>query len=95
MAVAVTLARPVALVVAVGEDNVAPAPVAGVANVTVTPLTGLFPASRNVTCRGVAKAVLIAVVCGVPPVAVIDAAAPAVFVSANVAGVPAALAVTL
>ena len=95
LADAVMLARPEALVVAVGEDSVAPAPEAGPVNVTVTPLTGLLPASRTVTCNGVANAVLMAAVCGVPPVAVIAAAAPAVFVSVNVAGVPAALAVTL
>ena len=98
LAVAVTVATPAALVMTVRADSVARAPVDGAANVTVTPLTGLLLASRTVTWSEVAKAVLIAVDCGVlPAVAVMLAAAPAVLVRAKVAGVaaPAALAVTL
>ena len=73
-------------------------PVDGAANVTVTPLTGLLLASRTVTWSEDAKAVVIAVDCGVlPALAVMLAAAPAVLVRAKLAGVakPAALAVTL
>ena len=98
MAVAVTLAWPAAFVVAVADDSPALAPVDGAANVTVTPLTGVLLASRTVTWSEVAKAVLMAVDCGVlPAVAVMLAAAPAVLVRAKVAGVaaPAALAVML
>ena len=39
-------------------------------NVTVTPDTGLFPASLTVACSAVANAVLMTVLCGVPAVAV-------------------------
>ena len=88
------LATPVAFVVAVADDNAALALDPGAANVTVTPLNGLFPASRTVTCSGDTNAVLIAVDCGVPPVAVIEAAAPAVLVSAKVALNAPTLAVT-
>ena len=97
MAVAVMLAIPDAFVVAVVEDSAALAPVNGAANVTVTPLTGLLPASRTVTCNGVANAAPIADDCGVPPVATIAAGEPVELVSTKVAGVatPAALAVTL
>ena len=97
LAVAVMLAIPEAFVVEVVDESAALAPVAGAANVTVTPLTGLLPASRTVTCNGVAKAAVIAADCGVPPVAAMAAGGPVELVSANVAGVttPATLAVTL
>jgi hypothetical protein len=49
--------------------------------------------SFTVAASCVAKGALIAVLWGVPPVAVIDAAVPAVFVSAKPAGVPAPAAV--
>ena len=75
LAVAVTLVCPWALVTA-GVVSVALAPVAGAENVTVTPLTGLLPASFTVTCSATPKAVLIRVDCGVPAVAAIDAAGP-------------------
>ena len=92
-----TLATPEALVMLVEADNAALAPDAGAAKVTVTPLTGLLAASRTVTCSGTANAVLIAVLCGVPAVALADAAPPTMFVSANEAGreTPATLAPTL
>ena len=97
MAVAVMLAIPAALVMTVRADSAALAPVAGAANVTVTPLTGLLPASRTVTCNGVAKAAVIAADCGVPPVAAMAAGGPVELVSPKVAGVttPATFAVTL
>ena len=69
LAVAATVALPLASVVACPADSVAEAPVPGAVNVTVAPLTGLPDASFTVACRGVANAVEIAVVCGVPPVA--------------------------
>ena len=59
MAVTVAVATPDALVVAVAV--VIPAPLAGPAKVTVTPLIGLLPASFTVTDKGFANAVLICV----------------------------------
>ena len=70
MAVAVTLATPEALVIAEELDNMALAPLAGAAKVTLMPLTGLPFVSFTVTCRAFAKAALNSVDCGVPPVAV-------------------------
>ena len=84
--------------VAVAEPlKLALAPVVGAVNVTVTPPTGLLPASRTVACSAVANAVLIAALCGVPAVAVTLAAAPAVLVRLKLAGVatPGADAVTV
>ena len=62
------VATPLALVVAVFTPpaKVPLAPVVGAVNVTVTPLTGLLPASFTVACSEVAKAVLIVALCGVP-----------------------------
>jgi hypothetical protein len=42
----------------------------GAAAVTVTPPTGLFPASRTVACSAIPNAAFTTVLCGVPPVAV-------------------------
>src|SRR5207248_8339750 len=66
------LATPAELVVAVltPPANVPLGPLVGAANVTVTPATGLPKASFTVASKGLAKAVLMAAVCGVPPVAV-------------------------
>jgi hypothetical protein len=63
--------------------------------VTVTPFTGLPPASFTVACSGVASAVLIVALCGVPAVAV-TLAGTAAFVKLKLAVVasPAAPAVT-
>jgi hypothetical protein len=85
LAVAVMLAMPEALVVAVGLDNVALAPVEGAVNVTVTPLTGFPAASFTVACSAVGKATPTNTDCDVPPVAVMPAGAPAVLVNENVA----------
>ena len=85
LAVAVTLAKPDAFVVAVLADKPALAPDPGAAKLTTKPLTGLLAASRTVTWSNAPKAVLTDADCGVPPVAVICVAAPAVLVSANVA----------
>src|SRR5579862_4195345 len=81
-ATALTLAWPPASVVAVAEDNVADAPVAGAAKLTVTPLSGLPEASLTSTCSGAAKGARTVVLCGVPAMAVIVDAAPAVIVKA-------------
>ena len=56
------VATPLAFVVAVFTPpaNVPLAPLPGAVNVTTTPFTGLFAASRAVACNCVAKAVLIA-----------------------------------
>jgi hypothetical protein len=85
------VATPAAFVVAVlippVNDPLAPLP--GAVNVTSTPLTGLLLASLTVATNGAAKAVLIVAFCGVPLVALIDAAAPATLVRAKVAGVAA------
>ena len=77
--------------------NRALAPLPGAVNVTVTPPTGLFPASRTVACSAVPNAVVIAVLCGVPAVALTVAGGAAVFVRLKLAGVatPGAAAVTV
>jgi len=81
------VATPLAFVTAVVPLAKLPlAPEAGAAKVTITPLTGLFPASFTVTCNAEPNAVLIGALCGVPAVAVIDAAVPLVLVKAKVAG---------
>ena len=59
---------------------VALAPLPGTVKVTVAPGTGLLPASSTVAVNTAPKAVLMAVVWLAPLVAVIEAAAPAVFV---------------
>src|SRR4051794_23005296 len=64
-AVAVTLAMPDEFVVAVVLERIALAPLAGVANVTVTPLSTFPPASFARTCNGLTKLVDTAVACGV------------------------------
>ena len=81
------VATPLLLVVAVltPPAKLPLAPEAGGVKVTVTPETGLPPLSFTVATRGAAKAVLMAVLCGVPLVAVIEAAVPAVLVSAKLA----------
>src|SRR6202035_3258925 len=84
------VATPLALVIAVFAPpaNVPLAPVcAGAVNVTVAPTTGLLPASFTVACSAAVNAVLMVAVCGGPPVAVIAAGAPAVFVKAKFAAV--------
>ena len=61
------------------------APLPGAVNVTLTPGTGLFPASFTVTARAFANEVLIKALWGVvPALTVIADAEPAVFVSEKV-----------
>jgi hypothetical protein len=79
-AAAVTEASPVESVVAVVALSVADAPLEGGVKVTVAPLTGLPWASVTVAESAALKAVLTCVLCEPPPVAVIVAAGPAVFV---------------
>src|SRR5712692_9275749 len=95
---ATPLAFVATMIVAVLLLNTPEAPAPGAVNVTFNPLTGLFPASFTVTASALANAVLIVADCGVVPAfAAIVVAAPAVFVSAKVAGLatPAADAVTV
>ena len=72
------VAIPDELVVAVVTPpaNVPPAPLPGAAKVTITPFTGLLPASFTVTWNCVVNAVLTVALCGVPAVAVMLAAGP-------------------
>jgi len=69
------VATPAALVVAVCPPpaNAPEAPLLGAANVTVTPLTGFPLEFFTVATRGLAKVVLTVALCGVPPVAEMDA----------------------
>jgi len=85
---AADMATPAAFVVAVVTPpaKLPPAPVAGAPNATVIPLTGFPAESITVADRGDPKAVLIVVVCGVPPVAATEAAGPAVLVNKKLAG---------
>ena len=94
------VATPLAFVVAVltPPANVPLAPVcAGAVNVTVTPLTGLLLASLTVAFNVVPNAVFTVALCGVPAVAAIEEAGPALFVNAKFAGVatPGTVAATL
>src|SRR5690242_9286164 len=93
----VDVATPLALLPAVFVPvNVPLAPLGGAVNVTVAPLTGLFPASVTVATNGAANAVLIAALCPEPLVTTTLAAGPAVFVSEKFAEVaPGTLATTL
>ena len=61
------------------------APEPGGVKVTSTPATGLFPASFTVACKAEANAVLIAALCGVPPLALMLAGAPGFTVKVAVA----------
>src|SRR5712664_2721110 len=69
----VAVATPCAFVVAVFTPpaNAPLAPLAGAIKVTVAPFTGLLPESFTVAWNGVANAVLIVALCGVPAVAAI------------------------
>jgi hypothetical protein len=65
------VAIPLAFVTAVDPPvKLALAPLVGTVNVTVTPLIGVLLALITVACKAVPKAVLTAVLCGVPAVAV-------------------------
>src|SRR5262249_57194173 len=90
------LAWPLAPVVAVAAlGKVALAPLAGAANVTLTPGTGLLYWSRTVATSGLAKAVLTVALWPEPDVTTMWSAAPAVLVSLKLAGVPTSLAVAV
>jgi hypothetical protein len=73
------VATPEELVIAVFTPPVKlpDAPVPGDAKLTLTPLTAFPPESFTVALSGAAKAVLTVAVCGVPPVAIIEAGLPA------------------
>src|ERR1019366_5270915 len=80
------VATPLPLVVAVFTPpaKLPLAPVAGAVKVTVTPATGLPPLSFTVATSGAANAVLMAALCGVPLLAVIEAGVPEVLVTVTV-----------
>ena len=71
---------PVTAVTVADPLNVPLAPPAGAVKVTAAPLTGLLFESFTVACRPVAKAVPVAALCGVPPVALMEMVTGAVFV---------------
>src|SRR5690348_17428959 len=73
----VDVATPLALLTAVFVPvNVPLAPLGGAVDVTVAPLTGLFPASVTVATNGAANAVLIAAPSPAPPLPTPLAARP-------------------
>src|SRR5437870_13909879 len=63
---------PVVNAVRTGHVTVVQAWLLGIANVTVTPGTGLLLASRTTACSAVVNGVLIAAPCGVPALGVMD-----------------------
>ena len=81
---AFTLVTP-ELLVAAGDVKPALAPEPGGVNATVTFGTGLLEASFTVTCRAEPNTVLTAVDCVPPPLTVMLAGAPAVFVRLKLA----------
>ena len=97
------VATPLALVVAVAVSppfvppvNVPLAPLDGAVKVTVAPAIGRPFLSSTVAWRFVVKTVLIAVLCGVPEVAAMEAGGADRFVRLKFAGpIPVAVAVTL
>ncbi len=90
------VATPEALVVTVALDANDPlAPLPGAAKVTDAPLTRLLEASLTVAVIVVPKAVLIVALCGVPVVAVMDAAGPALLVKEKLAENAPVVAVTV
>jgi hypothetical protein len=60
--------------------NVPLAPLGGAVNITATPLIGLPFASVTVTSKGIANAVSVAALCGVPHVVVTEAGVLVIFV---------------
>jgi len=92
------VAMPLALVLTVAVSdplNAALAPLDGVVKTTLAPLTGLPLASFTVAWSAVPNVLLTTADCGVPALAVMLAAGPAVLVKLKLAAVasPAALAV--
>jgi hypothetical protein len=97
VAEALPFASVVAVVVFLPFANVPLAPAPGAVNVTVTPLTGFWKLSTTIAPSAVANAAPTVALCPDPLVALIDAAAPAVFVRLKLAGAvaPVAEAVTM
>ena len=91
------VATPLVFVVAVFTPpaNVPLAPLPGPVNVTTTPLTGLFEASRTVACSCVANAVLMVALCGVPPITVMLAGGPVTVKDTPLLATPPAVTTTL
>jgi hypothetical protein len=81
-----TVAIPLPFVVALAPVTLPPPD--ATANVTLTPLTGLPPASFTITLGGVATAEPAFAVCPSPPFRAIDAGGAAVAVAVNVTGLP-------
>src|SRR5262249_27031127 len=81
--VAIPEAFVVAVFTAPAKDPLAPVP--GAVKVTTAPATVLPLASLTVATRGALNAAFTCALCGVPLVAVTEAAGPALFVSAKFA----------
>jgi hypothetical protein len=79
-AVAIPLVLVAAVAVVDPPVKVPLAPDDGAVKVTVAPFTGLLATSLTLAWKAVANAVPVAVLCGVPLVAVMLAGAPATFV---------------
>src|SRR3954470_18782451 len=78
-------ATPDAPVVTVDEAEKVPlAPEPGGVKVTLAPTTGLLKESRTKACSAVVKAVFTVLLCGVPALVTMEAAAPARWVRLNV-----------
>jgi hypothetical protein len=82
------VATPLALVraVFVPPAKLPVGPLGGAVKTTATPASGFPLASLTSAVRKDAKGVLTGALCGVPPVAVIDAGTPAVLVTRKLAG---------
>ena len=87
-AVAFVVATPFASVVTVVGDSDALGPLDGALNVTVTPGTGLPPASLTTTDRGDENGCATVALCGVPPPGSSDAGTPAMLLSGKLATPP-------
>ena len=87
---------PFVTAVFIPPKNVPLWPDAGGVNVTIAFGTGLPPESLTTATSGLENAVLISVVCGVPPTAAMENGDPGRFVNENVAGTgaPVVVAVT-
>ena len=78
---ALTVAMPDALVIALGAESTALAPEDGATKLTVKPASGLLPESVTFADRATGNAVVTAVVCGDPAATVSTAGTGVVLVS--------------
>lgn len=74
------------VMVAAALLNIPDDPEPGAVNITFTPETGLLPASRTVTARAFANAVLIVALCGVVPAFIVIDVGPLPALLVNVKG---------